>query len=183
MLSYDTSIERRSAVGPNVIGGLPAHILLVHAVIVFVPLTAFLTVLHAAWPAAGRRLGVVTPLLGFVTLVLVPVTTNAGEWLQRQLPPDNADINRHVQLGNGLLPYVAVLFAVSVGVWWFARMTRTVRPVFGDGRSDGARAPWVSVAVTLVALLVSVAAVYELYRVGESGSKAVWRFVVENQHK
>jgi hypothetical protein len=183
MLSYDASIDRRSPVGPNVIGGLPAHILLVHAVLVFVPLTALVTVLHAAWPAAGRRLGVVTPLLGLVTLILVPITTNAGEWLQRQLPADNPDINKHVLLGHGLLPYVAVLFAVSFGVWWYARMTRSSRPIFGDERSDGARAPWVTIAVTLLTVLVSAAALYQLYRVGESGSKAVWRFVVENQAK
>ena len=170
--------------GPNVVGGLPAHILLVHAVLVFVPLTAFLTVLHAAWPAAGRRLGVVTPLLALGTLILVPITTHAGEWLRDHLPPEVVgapDARKHIELGDGLLPYVLALFVVAVGVWWYARMTRSERPVFGDQRSDGARARWVTIAVTLITVLVGAAAVYQLYRVGESGSKAVWRFVVENK--
>jgi hypothetical protein len=38
------------------IGGLPAHILLVHAVVGLVPVTALLVVLVAVWPAARRLL-------------------------------------------------------------------------------------------------------------------------------
>ncbi len=171
--------------GPTVVGGLPAHILLVHVLLAFVPLSAFLTILHAAWPAAGRRLGIVTPLLAFGTLVLVPITANAGEWLRDHLPGgvDTPAIQKHLQLGDGLLPFVAVLFLVSVGVWWYARTTRTVPPVFGDERRDGARGRGATIAVTLIAVLVGAATVFQLYRVGESGSKAVWGFVVDQQGK
>ena len=49
--------------------GLPTHILLVHAVIVLVPIAALLTVLSAVWPAARRRLGIITPLVGLVALI------------------------------------------------------------------------------------------------------------------
>jgi len=169
-------------VGPTVIGGLPAHILLVHALLAFVPLTALLTVLHAAWPAAGRRLGVVTPLLALATLALVPVTTHAGEWLRDHLDPQlvaTAPVQRHMDLGDGLLPYAIVLFIVSVGVWWYARTTRSAPPVFGDERRDGARGRGATAAVALIALLVGGATVFQLYRIGESGSKAVWGYVLE----
>ncbi len=37
------------------VGGLPAHILLVHAVVVLVPLSALLIVLVTTWPAARAR--------------------------------------------------------------------------------------------------------------------------------
>lgn len=165
--------------GPTVIDGLPAHVLLVHALVVAVPLTSLLVVLHAAWPAAGRRLGLVTPLAGLATLILVPITTNAGEWLYRQLPAGNPDIEKHVMLGDGLLPWVIGLFVVSVAVWWFARSTRTAPPVFGEGRSDGVHGRAMTAAVTVVAIAVAGAATFQLYRVGESGSRAVWRYVVE----
>jgi hypothetical protein len=36
------------------ISGLPAHVLLVHALVVLAPLTALLEVLCALWPAARR---------------------------------------------------------------------------------------------------------------------------------
>jgi hypothetical protein len=169
-------------VGTSLIGGLPAHILLVHALLVFVPLTGLLTVLHAAWPAVGRRLGLVTPVLALVTLVLVPVTTRAGEWLRTQIPA-NAAIDRHAQLGNNLLPFVIGLFVAAVGVWWYARTTRSAPPVFGDERRDGPRGYGITAVVTIVALLVAGAAVFQLYRVGESGSKAVWGYIAQQQGK
>ena len=39
----------------STVNGLPAHVLLVHAVVVLVPLTSLLLVLVAVWPAARRR--------------------------------------------------------------------------------------------------------------------------------
>lgn len=39
----------------STINGLPAHVLLVHAVVVLVPLTAIMLVLAAFWPSARRR--------------------------------------------------------------------------------------------------------------------------------
>jgi len=56
------------------INGLPAHVLLVHAVVIVIPLAALLTVLSALWPAARRRLGIVTPIVALIALILVPVS-------------------------------------------------------------------------------------------------------------
>ena len=39
----------------STIAGLPAHILLLHFVVVLVPLTAILLIVCALWPAARRR--------------------------------------------------------------------------------------------------------------------------------
>ena len=38
------------------VNGLPAHVLLVHAIVVLLPLSALLLALTALWPAARRRL-------------------------------------------------------------------------------------------------------------------------------
>lgn len=70
--------------GPTTIGGIPAHPLLVHFVVVLVPIAAILTLCSALWPAAHRRLGIVTPLTALVSLALVPLTTHAGEWLEHR---------------------------------------------------------------------------------------------------
>src|SRR5882762_1920379 len=64
----------------TMINGLPAHVLLVHLVVVLIPVSAVLVVLVAAWPAARRRLDVLTAALGVAALVAVPITTDAGEW-------------------------------------------------------------------------------------------------------
>jgi len=60
------------------IAGLPLHPLLVHLVVVLLPLAALATLLHAIWPAARRRLGVVTPLSAGAVLVLVPAAESRG---------------------------------------------------------------------------------------------------------
>ncbi len=51
------------------ISGIPAHALLVHAIVVLAPLTALLEILCAFWPAARRRL---------VWLVLAFAVVNHG---------------------------------------------------------------------------------------------------------
>ena len=66
------------------ITGIPAHALLVHAIVVLAPLTALLEILCAFWPAARRRLVWLVLALAAVTLVLTPLTTEAGEWLYNQ---------------------------------------------------------------------------------------------------
>jgi len=103
------------------INGLPAHALLVHAVVVLLPLAALAVVLHAVWPEARRRLGIVTPLLCLAVLVLVPLTTNAGEDLEKALGGSNPLIDRHAELADQLLPWTIALAVAGVGQWVIGR--------------------------------------------------------------
>ena len=147
------------------INGLPAHVLLVHAVVILIPLAALLTVLSAIWPAARRRLGIITPLAGLIALILVPVAENAGEWLQSRLP--NAPlIAAHAELGDTLLWFVIGLFVASLLAWGV--------PTLLSRRSGQAPPPWVGVVVAIIAIALAGASVVQVFRVGESGSKAVW---------
>ncbi|MEU6006101.1 DUF2231 domain-containing protein [Streptomyces sp. NPDC047453] len=150
----------------SLVNGLPAHVLLVHAVVVLVPLSALALVLCALWPHAARRLGPVLPLLALVTLVSVPLTTQAGEWLERHVSGD-ALVRRHAELGDGLLPWALGLFVLAAGVWWMSR--RTPAP---DG---GTRAGSVlRVAAVALSVVVAAGAVVDVYRIGDSGAKAAW---------
>ncbi|MFF4760101.1 DUF2231 domain-containing protein [Streptomyces sp. NPDC001292] len=150
----------------SLVNGLPAHVLLVHAVVVLVPLSALTLVLCALWPQAARRLGLVLPLLALVTLVSVPLTTQAGEWLERHVSGD-ALVRRHAELGDGLLPWALGLFVLAAGVWWISR--RTPAP------DAGARAGSVlRVAAIVLSVVVAAGAVVDVYRIGDSGAKAAW---------
>ena len=149
----------------EVINGLPAHVLLVHAVVIFIPVAALLTVLSALWPAARRRLGIVTPIVALIALILVPVTTNAGSWLQSRLP--NAPlIAAHAELGDTMLWFVIGLFVAALLAWGV--------PMLLTRNSRQAPPPWVGVVVAVVAVALAGASVVQVFRVGESGSKAVW---------
>ncbi len=174
---------------PTEVHGLPAHVLLVHAVIVLIPLSALVVVLSAVWPTARRRIGVGSPLLALVTLAFVPVTTHAGEWLAQRVP-HSALVEKHTSLGDTLLPWAAGMFVLAAAVWWLGRRQSVVddslpdvsRP--GDSRRDGAGPvassgrggvpPFVRVGAAVLAVIVSIGAVVQVYRIGDSGAKAAW---------
>ncbi|MEW2249320.1 DUF2231 domain-containing protein [Streptomyces sp. NPDC014776] len=153
----------------SLVNGLPAHILLVHFVVVLVPLTALALVAGALWPKAAQRMGVVLPLLALVTLVSVPLTTGAGEWLERHVGRDPL-VRRHAELGDGLLPWAGGLFVLAVAVWWVTRRATARAAAAGAG---GVAAP-VRIAAAALALVVSAGAVVDVYRIGDSGAKAAW---------
>ncbi len=167
------------------IGGLPAHVLLVHAIVVLAPLGALFTILSVVWPAARRKLGFISPLTCLVVLVLTPVTTNAGEWLEERLTargPDEA-IEKHADLGDTFLLFAVGLFVFSAAVWWIGRMDDRASGEANDASGGTAVATRTSVpvavryAVAVVAVLVSVATVVQLYRIGDSGASASWDYV------
>ncbi|MFJ9566304.1 DUF2231 domain-containing protein [Streptomyces fuscichromogenes] len=157
----------------TLINGLPAHILLVHLVVVLVPLTALALVAAAVSRRAARRMGAVLPLLALVTLASVPLTTQAGEWLERHVT-DDALVQRHAELGDGLLPWAAGLFALAALIWWTGRSaTKTdTAPAPADGAVRSA-AP-MRVAAMVLSLVVAAGAVVDVYRIGDSGAKAAW---------
>ncbi|WP_031165348.1 DUF2231 domain-containing protein [Streptomyces durhamensis] len=154
----------------TLINGLPAHVLFVHVVVVLIPLTALALVTAALWPRAARRLGALLPVLALAALASVPLTTHAGEWLERHVD-DDALVRRHTELGDGLLPWALGLFVLAAVVWWAGRRTPAE-----PGRNGGMR--WsalpVRIVVGVLSLAVAVGAVVDVYRIGDSGAKAAW---------
>jgi len=148
--------------GPTKIQGLPAHILLVHLVLAAVPIAALVLVAAAVWPAAGRRLGIITPIVALGALLTVPVTTHAGQWLEARVAITPL-IRKHVALGKQLLPWMIGLFVIALLVWLWERINSTVlHGTFGR------------IVVGVLAVAVSVGAVQQVVRTGEAGSRALW---------
>src|ERR1700712_2477431 len=111
------------------INGLPAHILLVHAVIALIPLSAVLVLLTAWWPAARRRLTLLAVVTAGLALISVPITTEAGDWLEHHLP-STPQLRIHTELGDYMLPWAIALFVITAAV--AAReFLRTRRPISG----------------------------------------------------
>ncbi|MEV7326004.1 DUF2231 domain-containing protein [Streptomyces sp. NPDC093970] len=156
--------------GFNLINGIPAHVLFVHVVVVLIPLTALSLVLCAALPSVMRRFGPALPLLALVTLVSVPLTTHAGEWLESHVQ-SNALVRRHAELGDGLLPWALGLFLMAVGVWWSYQRAERARSKVDTNRT--VRIP-LRVAAAVLSLAVGAGAGVQVYRIGDSGAKAAW---------
>ena len=153
------------------VNGLPAHVLLVHAIVVLLPLAAALLLLTALWTPARRHLAGPNAVLSVLVVVLVPVTTSAGEWLEHKLAP-NPLIHRHAELGDTAI-YAAVAIAVlAVIVWWRQRegnATASTRRTYLAPASGA-----VTAVVTVLALVVSGVAIYDVVRIGDSGAQASW---------
>jgi hypothetical protein len=174
------------------VGGLPAHILLVHAVIGLVPLTAVLVVLVAVWPSARRWLTWLAAAAALVTLVIVPVTTDAGEWLERRVER-TALMRAHTELGDTMLPWAIALAVIALA--YLARKLLADRAALrgalvgaegpgtarapSAGRSmswaaDGPGGRVVSLVLAVLAVVAAIGSVVTVYRIGDSGARAVW---------
>ena len=145
-------------------GELPLHPLLVHLTVMVIPLAALCLVLSAVWPAARRRLGLVTPILALVALIAVPITTSAGLWLADRVGRTPL-VDRHQALGESMLPWSIAVFVVAASVWVWYR--------FGQAAPHRWRMP-VAVVLAVAAVIVAAGSVVMIVQIGESGASAVW---------
>ena len=152
---------------PETVFGLPTHAIVVHATVVLLPLAALVVLLHAFWPAARRRLGIVTPLLAGVALVLVPLSTESGESLEHSVG-ENALVERHAELADGMLPWAIGLFVVAAGLWLLDRRRAHVDH----------RARWLPIVASVLAVVAVAGTVQQIVRVGHAGAEATWNGVV-----
>lgn len=147
----------------STINGLPTHVLLVHVIVVFVPLTAGLLILSALLPAVRRRLIWLVAALAVVTTVLTPVTAEAGEWLEKRVDQSPA-LHTHTELGDSMLFFVVPLLVVTaLSVVVHVREQRG-KPLM----------PALVAVVAILAIVSGVAATVQVYRIGESGARVTW---------
>lgn len=146
------------------IAGLPAHALLVHAIVVLAPLVALLEILCGFWPAARRRLVWLVLALAAVTTVLTPITAEAGEWLLESGGQPRPILLEHAERGDWMIYFSVALLVVAVA--------QAVLHVL-ESRSDTPRKV-ATVVVAVVALVVGVSSIVAVYRIGDAGAQAVW---------
>ncbi|MEW1960492.1 DUF2231 domain-containing protein [Kineococcus sp. NPDC059986] len=148
----------------DLIGGLPVHPLVVHAVVVLLPLAILGTIAVAVRPAWRARYGGINALVAVVGTALCPVATSSGESLERRV----GDPGRHADLGDQLVWFALPMAVLAVVLWWLQRRRRDEAERAGNGRAA------VSVVAAL-AVVASIATAVQVYRVGDSGAQAVWK--------
>lgn len=115
------------------------------------------------------------PLVALLGLVLVPVTTHAGEWLEARVPSTSL-VRAHTELGDGLLPWAFGVFVLATAVWLLGRHGARRRAAAWTG--GGAEAPpgglllAGQVVAAVLAVVVAAGALVQTYRIGESGARA-----------
>lgn len=150
-------------------GGLPLHPLLVHLVVIGLPAAAVAVALHACWPAARRRLGIVTVLLAAAMMVVVPITASSGSALAKVVGGSPA-IGVHASRAALLTPLTAVLLVVAVAVYvWF----RFVGDVPGE-RPPARIRTLVRILAIGASVVIAAAVIIAVVLVGDAGARSVW---------
>jgi hypothetical protein len=145
------------------ISGLPAHALLVHFIVILAPLTAVLAILSALWPAARKRLVWLVLGLGVTTVVLTPLTTGAGEWLEHQVGRSPV-LHEHTELGDTMIYF-------SIGLLIASALLAVIHVREHRGKPLNSAVLWGLAAIIIV---FSVATAVQVYRIGDSGARATW---------
>jgi 4-amino-4-deoxy-L-arabinose transferase-like glycosyltransferase len=154
---------------------LPAHALIVHAAVVFIPLAAVAAIVYALWPRGRQHIW--WAVLGLA--VLAPITAWAAVlsgqeyeriWIDRIGPNPQGgalnvlhEIDNHQSLGN-LTAYVATALGVVllVAVLW----------ALPGPLVKGAAAPTVVRIVTAVVTIgLALATLYYAIRTGDAGAR------------
>lgn len=151
----------------STIFGLPAHPLVIHAVVVLIPLAALSAIVVAVWPAARERYAGLALAVATAAVISVPLATHTGELLKDHVKVTPL-VERHTEMADGLLPFAALLWlglAVLVLARWYGR-SRNV---------DWAK--YLTAAAAVVAVVGAVASGVQVMRIGHSGADAAWHGV------
>jgi hypothetical protein len=150
--------------------GLPMHALVIHAVVVFVPLTSLAAIGYAVRPGWRRVLRWPVVVGAVVSGVSAYVATESGEQLLRRVSAaragttDFALLAEHQEWGDRARTVCFVFMLVALALVWF------VRPP-GD-RSPGGRS--LGTVLSVLGVVSAVAATVTVVLAGHAGSAAVW---------
>ncbi|WP_431976765.1 DUF2231 domain-containing protein [Micromonospora haikouensis] len=152
------------------INGLPSHILVIHAAVVFVPLLALLASAYGLVPRWRPRLGWAVAGLAVLTPIVTWVSTETGEALQEAFEEKGFDkallaqIHEHSEYAETLL-WFTVGLAIAAGA--LLLVTRN------DDRVS--RLPsWAPLLLTVVVVVLGVASLVYVFLTGDSGAEAAW---------
>jgi hypothetical protein len=156
--------------------GIPAHPLLVHAAVVFVPLLAVLSVAYAVAPIVRPHTRWVLGLLALATPAAAFAAKLSGDAFFARLRERNAvtpefapTIENHQDLGN-----LTLYSSIALGVVTLA-LVYVVRPQVAAEADNGIRSQRaLSLALAALAVIAAGVSLYYVIRTGDSGAKAVW---------
>ena len=150
------------------IGGLPVHVLVLHAAVVFVPLLALGAVVYAILPRWRPRIGWAVVLLAIVAPVLTFVTRESGLKLyDRVLARGTSATGRQILANHMNYGTMTMWFTIALGVVTLVASVLTLRRFANP-------LPWVDLGLRAIMIVLAAISGYYVYRTGDTGAHAVW---------
>ena len=150
------------------IGGLPVHVLVIHAAVVFVPLLVIGAIVYAVVPRLRPRIGWIVFLLAIIGPSCTFVAKESGPKLYDRLIKQGVSgkgkqmLDDHMGFGN-----MTFWFTLTLGIVTLIMIILTLRK-----SASLPRVADLGLAVIVVAL--AVISGYYVFRTGDSGAHAVW---------
>lgn len=161
------------------INGLPAHVLVVHAAVVFVPLAAMAALVYAVMPRWRWATRMPTVGLGAVALGTVVAAYFSGRNFKDRfakndfelLPAAQDALDRHAERAQVLLWLTIVFFVVALLAAWALGGPSGLKSERGArGRHD----PLIEWSVLGMVVVLALAEILMTIAVGDAGAESVW---------
>jgi hypothetical protein len=155
----------------NTIRGIPAHPLLIHAAVVFIPLLIVGAIVYAIWPRARGRIGWAVAALAVIGPLCALFAKLSGQNLRQHLinkgfsGPIITKINQHMSYGTTTLWWTIALGVVTLII---------VGSVWRAGPAGGTESIAVRAAGVVVTIALGVVTGYYVFRTGDTGAHIVW---------
>lgn len=161
------------------VDGIPAHPLVVHAVVVLLPLAAVATIVMAARPRWRRQLGVWVLLLAAAGVFAVPIATRTGGQLAESLGGGGPLVAIHAERAETLLIPALIFLVLLAATVVVGR--RADAAVDGPGAAHATTTANVAtlqratLALGVLAALAGLVVTGLVVWIGHAGSAAVWQ--------
>jgi uncharacterized membrane protein len=152
--------------------GVPAHPLLVHIPVVFIPLTLLVAIVAVAWARGRKVLSLVVLGCATVGMLFAQLAVMSGESLEERVREDSL-VHQHAELGEGTRTFAILVFLVAVA--FVVREWRGGLRVRLAERAGTLLAPRrIGLAISVALIAVSALTTVWVVRTGHVGAKAVW---------
>ena len=152
--------------------GVPAHPLIVHVPVVFIPLTLVAAIAAVAWKRGRRALSLVVLACATISMGAAQFAVWSGESLEERVD-ESSLLHQHAELGEGTRTFAILVFLVAVAFVlreWRGGLRLRLAERAGALLAPRAAGIAVGAALLVTAGLTTVWVV----RTGHDGAKAAW---------
>lgn len=151
------------------IGGLPVHVLVLHAAVVFIPLLALGAIVYAVMPRWRPRIGWAVVVLAIAAPLIAFVARESGLKLyNRVLARGTSATGRQILDNHMHFGTMTMWFTIALGVVSLVTAVVTLR------RLANPLPRVVDLGLGLIMIVLAAISGYYVYRTGDSGATAVW---------